>query len=158
MVRRVKRGDIIKETDYNALVDFTQNCQTKNREFYAKLEKPNPTIEGLLREIDLILARMRRVKYGDFVLASDHNVLVDFAEKQDQLNAEFSARLDELKKYEEITEFLVTGLPQEVTQTVKAKPVDRVIENSLKQTVTAKPVDQTCTQSLTQTCTAEKVV
>jgi len=103
MVRRVKRGDIIKETDYNALVDFTQSCQTKNEKFYAKLEKPNPTIEGLLQEIDLILARMRRVKYGDFVLASDHNVLVDFAEKQDQLNAEFLARLDELKKYEEIT-------------------------------------------------------
>jgi len=80
----------------------------------------------------------------------------------------------EIRTEEELLTFLGWGLPQPLRQEAKAKPVDRVIENSLKQTVTAKPpkritqsltqsaevkpVDQTCTQSLTQTCTAEKVV
>jgi len=151
MARRVKRGEVILETDHNALVDFSENCQAKNKEFYDKLEKPNPAIEDLLREIDTILVRMRRVKYGDFVLASDHNVLVDFSEKQDQLNAEFKARLDELKKYEETTKFLIEGLPQKLTQTVSTKLADQVATQMLTQTVEAKPTDVEITNSLTQT-------
>jgi len=67
-------------------------------------------------------------------------VLVDFSAKQDQPNDEFKARLDELKKYEEITEILIKGLPQKITQTVKVKPV----------------VDVELTQTLTQTCEAKK--
>jgi len=91
-LRRVKKGDVISEDDHNTKVDVVNELQQDNKEIKQKARE-DPDINTLMAEIDAIIARMRRVKFGDYVLADDHNLFVDFAQKQKLLNEEFKAQV-----------------------------------------------------------------
>jgi len=77
------------------------------------------TIKKLLDECASIIARMRYVKYGDYVLAEDHNLLVDAVKKLLQVADNLSqyARPPEIRAeyalYTEYVEERVQGISEE---------------------------------------------
>jgi len=62
----------------------------------------NPTVEQLLQELDSIIQKMRTVEYGDYVIAADTNLSVEFDRKQNELNKELNKKIDDHATYVDI--------------------------------------------------------
>jgi len=75
----------IMPEDHNSLVDFAKEVLEIDKEVSDALGNPK-NLEQIISELEAILSTMRYVKYGDWVLSSDHNTLVDFAKKQHEFS------------------------------------------------------------------------
>jgi len=84
--------DVIEPEHHNSLVDACKNILNELKNLKSKVdegyrwvgEDSKMTVEQKISEIEALIAKMRKVKYGDYVLAEDHNTLVDFALKADE--------------------------------------------------------------------------
>jgi len=88
-LRYVKPYDVILPEDFNSLIDYAYDIYETLKDIKSKLdegyglgsESVSDELDQILNEIETILGKMRKLKFGDIILASDHNVLVDFANK-----------------------------------------------------------------------------
>ncbi|MHC1579173.1 MAG: hypothetical protein ACXQTZ_00710 [Candidatus Alkanophagales archaeon] len=80
------RGEVISPDDHNVLVDVAKSLLDDIATVDDIVEKGGEwseadamVVESLIEEMKRAISRMRYVAYGDYVLADDHNSLVDFA-------------------------------------------------------------------------------
>jgi len=126
-------GEVIAPEDHNDNVDNW----SMQLDFDCGMVEVDPDIKDLVDELSSIVSSMRKVKYGDFVLADDHNKFVDAWLVQDQINKELS-KLGKPK----LNYVLVAGKATSVVPCVfEAKPrlvVDKATSQSFKTSLTAK--------------------
>jgi len=91
-LKYVSSHNIIEPEHHNSLVDACKNILNELEILKGKIDEgyrwvsegAKMTVEEKISELEALIAKIRRVKYGDYVLADDHNTLVDFALKADE--------------------------------------------------------------------------
>jgi len=87
-----KKGDIIDPEDDNIHTDNWNAQLSINKE----LNPDDPDVTQLLEQLESIINRMYKVKYGDYVKSELHNLFVDAWQLQKQINSELRARIKPL--------------------------------------------------------------
>jgi len=80
-MKYVKDGDYVFSTHVNVFVDYLETAIDLTKQLYeqfkAKTGKTLPNVEYWISMAETRFGFTRKVKFGDFVLTADHNLLID---------------------------------------------------------------------------------